>query len=37
MFEETKMSEKLKMKIEEMDLSNVKIKTSLALGGYCVD
>lgn len=37
MFEETKMSEKLKMKIEEMDLTNVKIKTSLSLGGFCVD
>lgn len=31
------MSEKLKMKIEELDLSKVKIKTSLSLGGYCVD
>ena len=31
------MSEKLKMKVEEIDLSKVKIKTAISLGGYCVD
>jgi hypothetical protein len=31
------MSEKLKMKVDEIDLTNVKVKTILALGGYCVD
>ncbi len=31
------MSEKLKMKVAEIDVSNVKVKTILALGMYCVD
>lgn len=31
------MSEKLKMKVDEIDITKVKIKTTLALGGYCID
>lgn len=31
------MSEKLRMKVDEIDLSNVKVKTILSLGGHCVD
>ena len=31
------MSEKLKMKVDEIDVSKVKVKTILALGCYCVD
>ena len=31
------MSDKLKMKVDEIDLTKVKVKTILALGGFCCD
>lgn len=31
------MFEKLKMKVDEIDVTKVKVKTILALGGYCID
>ncbi len=36
-FEVTKMFGKLKMKVDEIDIQKIKVRTELAAGSYCVD
>jgi hypothetical protein len=37
MFEVKRMIGKLKMKIDEVDVTKVKVKTNVSLGSFCVD
>ena len=36
-FEVVKMFGKLKMKVDEIDIQKIKVRTELAAGSYCVD